>query len=107
MDEIYKEIPHIKGYLVSDMGNVMSLINKTYPNMIKDQKIDAKGNSIVNIFNGVKTKPKKVATLVMSAFMPSYKNWYLIGHIDGDKQNNCFDNLKIVSEKEYLGESNA
>jgi hypothetical protein len=101
-EEIYKPIPGYPGYEVSNLGRVKSLINKAHPNLIKDEKIDANGYSVVNIYNGHKSRPKKVCNLVASAFFDKYYNWYLIGHIDGNKQNNRLDNLKIISEAEYL-----
>lgn len=97
MREIYKPIPNYPGYEASNLGNIKSLINKTYPDLIKDQKINSKGDSVVNIYNGNKCKPKRVCHLVMAAFMPNFRHWYSVGHKDGNKQNNAYDNLIIIN----------
>ena len=42
-----------------------------------------------------------VHRLVAQAFIPNTKNLPQIHHIDGDKQNNCVNNLEWVSQKTH------
>ena len=95
-DEIWKEIPNIKGYEVSDLGRVKS--KKT--GKICSQQITPSGYYHIALFLGnKKQKTYRVHRLVASAFIPNPNNYNIINHINGNKLDNRPCNLEWCSQK--------
>lgn len=106
--EIWKPINGFDGqYEVSNIGRVRSLDryvfckSKTKPNMftgcIIKQKKDKYGYIVVGLKKNQKSYIKKVHRLVAFAFIKNPNNLPTVNHIDGNKENNIFENLEWVS----------
>ena len=90
MQEIWKDIKGFEGkYKISNLGRVYSIKN----NIILKQGYDGKKYSTVSLYNK-KQFHFKIHRLVAEAFIPNPDNLPQINHIDGNKQNNCVDNLE-------------
>lgn len=110
MEEQWKDIEGYEGYYqVSNLGRVKSL----------DRYIDNKGRR--QFIRGVNLKPGKdrggysyvilqknskktilLHKLVAQAFLTNPYNKPQINHIDGNKQNNCVDNLEYCTPSENV-----
>ena len=100
MEEIWKDIPNYKGlYQVSNLGKVKSLYGK---GKILKPNIDKDGYERVALCKEKKRKDLFVHRLVAITFIPNLENKSQINHIDGNKQNNCVDNLEWCSCKENI-----
>jgi hypothetical protein len=83
-------------YKVSDTGEVMSYRNQV--NLI--QRPDSGGYMRVSLFYEGKNFNALVHRLVAIAFIPNPENKPQVNHKDGDKSNNCVDNLEWVTNNE-------
>lgn len=116
MEEIWKAIPGFEGlYEASTLGHIRSLDrNKEYTKQYDFGTVKAnhhfKGKvltpsfssgylSVVLSRNG-KTYDRLVHRLVAETFVPNPNHKRQVDHIDGDRTNNCIDNLRWVSSKE-------
>lgn len=86
-----KEIEKLKGYYITDKGNVFDSNNR-----ILKKKINACGYYYVEIGG----YPFTIDRLVATAFIPN-QTAILIRHKDGDKLNNYVQNLEWYYEGEY------
>ena len=114
MEEIWKPITDYEGlYEISSMGRVKSIERKVYnPGVIGDGNYRTvperirkpnimKGYRCVSLIKNKKHKVFRIHRLVIEHFMgqaPSPE--YQVNHIDGDKSNNCVENLEWVTPKE-------
>ena len=113
--EIWKSVVGYEGfYEVSDMGNVRGLdrvVSRGAVAMKRKGKmmnfsLHHKGYrkaSLSKVENGIsKQRAFFVHRLVASAFIenPNYKNQ--VNHIDGNKLNNCVENLEWVTNQENI-----
>ena len=113
--EIWKDIEGYEGlYQVSTYGRVKSLERDTV-GLFGPMHL---GEMILNCYEGFasesavyfsvslsKEKEKKtfsVHRLVAKAFIPNPENKPCVNHIDGNKHNNCVDNLEWVTHKENI-----
>lgn len=101
MEEIWKEVPNTNGdYQISSLGRIKSkkwgewkILNPhTENNGYKGLKIRYEGSS--------KRKTVLVHWLVADAFLDRPKGKIEINHIDGNKTNNCIENLEFVTSSE-------
>ena len=102
-EEIWKDIPEFEGiYEVSNMGRIRSLSrivrsgrgNRINPTVILKPAIGQWGYEQVCLRKDGKKYTKRVNRLVAQAFIPNPNNLPQVNHIDGDKTNNCVDNLE-------------
>lgn len=71
---------------------------------IYKQHINKEGYSQVCVSLGSRNKKKvfKIHKAVAEVFIPNYENKREVNHIDGNKQNNCEDNLEWVTGSENV-----
>jgi hypothetical protein len=87
-------------YYVSSKGNFKSLLNEN-ERLLRQKTI--KSYRAVSIKSQNKTKTLFIHRLVAEYFgekRPTRSNFVI--HIDYDKKNNCAENLKVASKKDYL-----
>lgn len=100
MKEIWKDIPDYKGsYQVSNLGKVKSLNynQQKYERILKPVKT-ANGYFVVNLSGHI----YGIHRLVAMAFLNNKNNYPQVNHKDGNKQNNCVENLEWCSCSENL-----
>lgn len=84
-------------YEVSSLGRVRAiktnkLLKKFITNKYYSCGLSRKGH----------TKHLKVHRMVASSFIPNGNNYPQVNHIDGDKLNNCVNNLEWVTRQQNL-----
>lgn len=99
--EIWKDIIGYEGkYKISDRGFVKSIsYNRTGKERILSERI-IDGYNQVALYKDGKVKNKYVHRLVAENFIPNPNNLKEVNHIDGNKLNNCVENLEWVSAKQ-------
>ena len=111
MQEIWKEIKDYPNYQVSNFGRVKTLkyysnIHKKYYNreLILKEKDNKHGYKFVSLGCGKRGERKNIAIhrLVAQAFILNPNNYKEINHIDGNKNNNCADNLEWCTRQENV-----
>ena len=99
--EIWKDIEGYEGfYQVSNKGRVKSFCNKKII-LLKIYK-DRGGYNKAALCLGDRKKHSLVHRLVAKAFIPNPKNLPEFNHIDGNKENNCVENLEWITKSEKL-----
>ena len=102
-EEIWKDIPEFEGiYEASNMGRIRSVSrivrsgkgDRINPTVILKPAIGQWGYEQVCLRKDGKKYAKRVNRLVAQAFIPNPNNLPQVNHIDGDKTNNCVDNLE-------------
>ena len=101
MEEIWKDIPNLKGYQASNLGNIRSL-NYDRTNKIRNlSKFKSKcGYLRVKITIDGIGKSYSVHRLVAATFLGESK--LEINHIDGNKENNNVNNLENCTRSENM-----
>ena len=101
--EVWKDVQGFEGqYQVSNMGRVRSLdaiieifnAKRKKAGKIKIPTPDSKGYLTVKFHHSC---TKRVHRLVAETFIPNPNSYPQVNHIDGDKTNNCVDNLEWVT----------
>lgn len=110
MEEIWKDIQNYEGYYqISNLGNVKSLhygskVNNPnwdkLPSHLLKQKVSTSGYLRVELYKQKSRKCFYVHRLVASMFIPNPLNKPEVNHIDGNKLNNCVDNLEWTTISE-------
>ena len=108
--DIWKDIPGYEGcYQCSIFGQVRSLtrdVVRTDGSIQvvagKDMKLirSRSGYYVVTLCLSGKQKMKSVHRIVAETFIPNPENKPQVNHIDGDKSNNCIDNLEWATAAE-------
>lgn len=111
MEEKWKDIPGYEGiYQVSNTGKIKSVSHYTRNNTNGGMRL-TKGKilsqyKMPNGYLQVKLSKNEVREkhyvhrLVASVFINNVNNMSDVNHIDGDKENNCIDNLEWCSHKD-------
>lgn len=94
MEEIWKNVPFDVRYKVSNIGNVMSRVYH------KEHLLKPVLHNTGYYFVRIKSRMYMVHRLVAMAFIPTQDASLHIDHIDGNKLNNCVENLKWCTQKE-------
>ena len=104
MEIEWKDILGYEGkYQVSTKGEVYSEISgKILKQFYRGSRPDNK-YLVIQLWENNKQKTVSVHRLVAQAFIPNPNNLPCVNHIDGDKTNNCVENLKwcTYSENNY------
>lgn len=95
-------------YMVSNMGNVMSVPSEQIRRERKYKKPgievrhhdNGKGYRVLSLYKDGVQHQVTVHRLVAQAFIPNPKNLPQVNHKDGDKSNNRVSNLEWVTAKE-------
>lgn len=97
--QIWRDIPNTNGqYKASNDGKVMTV--KT--GRILAPIIDARGYERVCLFKADRERRYKVHRLIANTFLPNPEGKQQVNHKDGNKRNNCVDNLEWVTNEENL-----
>ena len=100
MKEKWKDIKGYEGiYQVSNLGRVRSFA-KSYDPHIMTPMPNQKGYMRIFLINGTRHRWLRVHRLVAMAFIPNPNNLPQVNHKDGNKKNNCVDNLEWVTNEE-------
>ena len=103
MNEIWLPVKDYEGlYEVSNLGNVRSLKRKTTSGKMLITSPDRKRNGYLKLTLSKNDVQKNVLVhrLVACAFIPNPKQLKEVNHKDGNKMNNCVDNLEWVTREE-------
>ena len=87
--EVWKDIQGYEGiYQVSSLGKVRSAKG------LKSQRNNGRGYLQVELWKHNKGKAFYVHRLVANAFLKNERNFPTVNHKDGNKKNNCVNNLE-------------
>ena len=103
MQEIWKTIKYCDDrckYEISNMGRVKSLCKGREKILRLSHTKDGYTKCGISI-NGVSCR-FRVAKLVAEHFIPNPENKPTVNHIDGNKDNNCVDNLEWATLSEQM-----
>ena len=105
MIEVWKDIKDFPNYQISNFGRVKSkerITNVGIKNVKQAKRKEkiltplklTKGYFGIRLYNETDAKTFKIHRLVAQSFIPNPENKPQINHIDGNKGNNCVDNLE-------------
>ena len=96
MGDYWRPVPGFGNYLVSRRGEVWSLVRKR----VLAQVEGARGYMLINLYRHGRPHNFLVHRLVVASFVGPIPAGKQVNHIDGDKRNNCLDNLEIVTPQQ-------
>ena len=100
--ELWKDIPNTNGeYRISSNGKIVT----TKTGRVHKVTIDERGYERVRLFKVNRKRMFKVHRLVAITFIPNPYNKEQVNHKDGNKRNNCVDNLEWVTNLENMRHS--
>ena len=106
MNETWKPISGYEGlYEVSNLGNVRSLKRANTNGRVLKQGWRPNGYLIVSLSKNNRQKTKLTHRLVAEAFIPNPNRLSEVNHKDGNKENNCVDNLEWVTRMDNVKHS--
>lgn len=101
--EVWKDIPNYEGhYQASNLGRIRS-IKKEIKILKEINRND--GYLFVNLSKNGKSKPIKIHKIIAYTFLKNNNNYTDINHKDGNKQNNCVNNLEFCNRSHNIKEA--
>lgn len=108
MLEVWKDIEGFEGiYQISNIGRVKSLQRIRYNTLSENIKerilkpvLNTEGYHQVALYKDGKNQHPKVHRLVAIAFLSNISLKQYINHIDGNKENNCVNNIEWCTAAE-------
>jgi hypothetical protein len=94
--EIWRDIDNYDNYQVSNFGNVRN----SKKNNLMTGSSNNEGYYVVSLSKDGIAKKHRIHRLVASAFLDNPDDKELVDHIDGNKANNHFGNLRWASSTE-------
>lgn len=94
------QVKPYRGYMVSRSGVIYSKASKGWAPL--KQAINERGYPLVYLCFDGKTKAAKVHRLVAELFVPNPQGLKEVNHKDGNKLNNCADNLEWCTRSENI-----
>lgn len=95
--ENWKNVPGYETlYLISDLGNVKSL----HTNKILKPSVDKYGYCRFSATKNKRQKTLRIHRLVGELFIPNPNNLPQLNHKDGNKSNNCKNNLEWSTDSD-------
>ena len=91
-DEMWLTIKHNENYEVSNLGEVR---NKKTKRILRNWK-NSRGYLIISIRKREKQYSYTIHRLVAETFIDNPNNLPQVNHIDGNKQNNCVREFRMV-----------
>lgn len=99
--EIWKDVPGFEGvYKVSNKGSVKGVVRCGSTGQILHPGTNRCGYLVLSLYNHPKVFRTSVHRLVAMAFIPNPENKRTVNHIDGNKKNNCVENLEWATHGE-------
>lgn len=99
VDEMWKPVKGYEGlYEVSNMGRIKGLVR----NKIKTYRVSNWGYCQVVLSKNSVQQIKLVHRLVAEAFIQNTNNLQQVNHKDGNKHNNCVENLEWCTASENM-----
>lgn len=95
MNEVWLKYPHDERYFVSESGKIQSFTKKSNGKILNTNSKNNSGYKCVTI-----GKTIGLHRVVYETFLGEIKDGYVINHIDGNKNNNHYLNLELVTYKE-------
>lgn len=111
MIEMWKDIKNYEGrYQISNKGRIRSLINnknktRKEPQILKTY-LDNDGYEIIRLSKNNKSRAFKIHRLVAIHFLNNIENKPVVDHIDTNRRNNNYTNLRWVTNKENSNNPN-
>lgn len=108
MQEIWKDIKDYEGcYQVSNLGRVRSLDRvdrngRKRNGVVKKPQDNGNGYKYVQLKKDANYKNFYIHRLVATHFIAPIEGKEYVNHKDGNKENNCFDNLEWCTESENM-----
>lgn len=97
MNEIWKDIKEYEGlYQVNTIGIIRNKSGR-----LRKPEVSNSGHYRINLSKEGRVKKYLVHRIVANHFLP-YSKLNIVNHIDGNKLNNCRDNLEWVSYSDNL-----
>lgn len=82
-------------YKISDTGKLFSICSNKF------RKLSSKSNCgylRIDLYKNSKVSYHSIHRLVAQAFLPNPKKYKVVNHIDGNKLNNCVNNLQWTTQ---------
>lgn len=101
MQEVWKDVEGFKGvYQISNLGRLKSFKKEVDGKILSNTNKKGDYFSVI-LRKGDRVKSTRIHRLVAEAFIPNPDKFSQVHHKDGNKQNNCVENLEWISEREH------
>jgi len=101
MEEIWKPWKHNKKYSISNLGRVTTISGK-----IRETKPEPDGYIRVGIIIDGVNKKYFVHRMVAETFFEDFQEGYTVDHINGIRNDNRVENLRVVTLKKNINYKN-